>query len=204
MGRVNFIGSNPKNYWVLIWQVDDHILVLTRAMMGGLFWKIIDSKGDIVASWPSTYNKQIIAMQANYLIDQILKGNAAWVRKIEAKMGFVVKLPMGIEENSPEGLKETAKQMTDWVNKVFGGCLDEFEYNYPYVKIEEFVDADMIETVKLIDKQHLEDFIHEHQPKARKLKKVEEEETEESPEDMFKEATKHLDDPDEWSIDVED
>lgn len=198
MERVNFIGHNIQAYWGLIWQVDNHMIVLSRAMLGGMFLKVIDPEGKTVVEWPSTYNMHILSMQVNYLIDQILLGDVSWARKILAKQGFISKIPRELEDDEVLVKKLLATQMVEWVNKVWGTTLDKYENYFPYVHFKDIDVEELLRVWNLIADQQVKDYKNEHKP--RKLRKVEkEEEFNEDPDEMYKKATENIDeDHGEW------
>lgn len=201
MERVNFIGHNIKAHYGLIWQVDDYMIVLYRGMLGGMFLQVIDPKGEKVADWPTTYSMHIVAMQVNYMIDQTLKGDIAWIRKVHPRQGFIAKVPPEVED-SPDLKKIIATQMVEWVNKTFGECLDEYEENFPHVDPNDIDKQELQVVWKLIEQHQIDEYRREHSGKKR-LKKIEQE-TEEpediDAEEMYKRATEDIEgDHDEWA-----
>lgn len=139
---IEFLGSNIKSDYALIWQIGPYRMCLWRQMFGGIYVKVFDEQEKEIILWPSLYHKGFMLMQFNYLAHNLLNGDSDKIPRIKYK--YFKSNTEDEDLNDKEVRKRLVQEMWDWQNEVFGGVLNEWDNNYKY--IPDFNEVEMEET----------------------------------------------------------
>ena len=159
MNRVNFIGHNIKSYWGLIWEINNNLLVLSQGILGGLFIQVIGDDGETILTWPSTYHKEVMLTQFNFLADRLLTDSIRSVKSVEGKKGFTPNLPEPIDFEDEQTRILICDQMTEWVEKTFPGPNWNY-WSHNFIHIADFDEVELLQVWENITKERVKNYKH--------------------------------------------